>query len=175
MDYVFVLLVLQLNSQQIRLPNGSSHAYQYCYPNWVQLHKRVWMSLPEIVIKIHMLKFIKLKIPPGINVMPTDVCKPGVSRSESRNPESSRKTGFVRSAKSATSNQSSQIFIRWPGGKWTGTGIQFYQNPIRTKRPVRTISLVVVVDNGPQWQFFPILFISWCILYPQYIKYIVIT
>ena len=63
------------------------------------------MSLPEIVIIIHMLKFIKLKIPPGLgynNDMPTDVIDPvSILRSVGlRNPESSRrKTGFVRSAK----------------------------------------------------------------------------
>ena len=43
------------------------------------------MSLPEIVIIIHMLKFIKLKIPPGLgynNDMPTDVIDPvSISRS----------------------------------------------------------------------------------------------
>ena len=72
------------------------------------------MSLPEIVIIIHMLKFIKLKIPPGLgynNDMPTDVIDP-VSILRSGAPESGIESPENRIRQIRQNNQSSQIFIR---------------------------------------------------------------
>ena len=80
------------------------------------------MSLPEIVIIIHMLKFIKLKIPPGLGY--ADRCdRPGVDIEECGAPESGIESPENRIRQIRQNNQSSQIFIRWPVEKWTG--IQF--------------------------------------------------